>query len=289
MAHLAEPPSPLSEYLEAESAWRQRIEVSLRGEESWLALVGLFWLQEGEQAAGSEAGLPITFPPQAAPALAGHFDVQDGQVVFTRATGARAQVAGQSFDRIDMQPDSADQPTRLQIGRLSMMVVRRGSRLGLRVWDRQNPRRTAFPGRAWFPLDAGWRIPCTYAAYDPPRPVRIPTVLGDSEEELAPGEVVFDRFGQTVHLRVYTCDADGLFLAFSDSTNGNGTYPAGRYLRTSPPVEDQVVLDFNRATNPPCAFTAFATCPLPPEENRLPFAVPAGERFSPGTDDGARA
>ena len=286
---MAGPASPPHDYLEAETAWRQRIEVSLRGEESWLALVGLFWLQDGEQAAGSDTSLPIALPLQTAPALVGHFRVQEGQVVFTRAKGVTAQVAGQSIDQIALEPDTTDHPTRLQIGRVSMIVLRRGSRLGLRVWDRQSPQRSAFPGRVWFRLDPGWRMQGTYVAYDPPRPIRIATILGDSEQELSPGEVVFEHSGQTVHLHVYTCDADGLFLAFSDSTNGSLTYPAGRYLRTRPPVDGQVVLDFNRATNPPCAFTPFATCPLPPEGNRLNFAVPAGERFVPDVDDGPPA
>jgi hypothetical protein len=286
---LAGSASPPQDYLEAETAWRQRIEVSLRGEESWLALAGLFWLQDGEQAAGSDASLPIALPLQTAPALAGHFRVQEGQVVFTPAKGVTAQVAGESIDRIAMEPDTSDHPTRLQIGRLSMIVLQRGPRLGLRVWDRQSPQRSAFPGRVWFPLDPGWRIPGAYVAYDPPRPIRIATILGDSEQDLSPGEVVFDHSGQTIHLHVYTCDAGGLFLAFSDSTNGSLTYPAGRYLRTRPPVDGQVVLDFNRATNPPCAFTAFATCPLPPEGNRLSFAVPAGERFVPDVGDGSPA
>jgi hypothetical protein len=284
MAQTADSPSPRSDYLAAETTWRQRIEASLRGEESWLALTGLFWLRDGVQAAGSDPGLPITLPPQSSPARAGSFVVHEGQVSFTPAEGVAASVAGQSIDRMTLQPDTSEHPTRLEFGSLSMMVIQRGSRLGLRVWDHQSPRRSAFPGRLWYPLDPLWRISCTYVAYDPPRPLQIATILGDWEQELCPGEVVLHHAGRTVHLHVFSSDANGLFLAFADSTNGSETYAAGRYLRSLPPIDGRVELDFNRATNPPCAFTPFATCSLPPEGNLLPFAVNAGERFVPHAD-----
>jgi uncharacterized protein (DUF1684 family) len=177
--------------------------------------------------------------------------------------------------------------THLQIGRLRMIALRRGARLGLRVWDPASPRRSAFPPRTWFPPDPDWRIPGTYAAYDPPRPARIANVLGDIEDDAFPGEVILDHNGHVAHLQVYSGNEHGLFLAFQDTTNRSETYPAGRYLRTSPPIGGQVVLDFNRATNPPCAFTPFATCSLPPEGNSLPYHVTAGEQYRMSNSDGA--
>jgi hypothetical protein len=281
------PEASPANYLNVEAAWRRQIEESLRGEESWLALTGLFWLREGGQAAGADDRLPIVLPNGAAPLLAGTFHLDHGVVTFSASEEAPARVNGEPATSARLEPDTSPTPSRLEIGRLRMLVIRRGERLGLRVWDPGNPRRSSHPPRRWYPVDPAWRLLADVVAYDPPRPVRVVNCLGDMEEETLPGEVIVDHAGHVARLQVYSWDEGGLFLAFRDRTSGESTYPAGRYLRTAAPADGRVILDFNRATNPPCAFTSFATCSLPPRANVLPYGVTAGEQYAGLEDHGA--
>jgi hypothetical protein len=164
-------------------------------------------------------------------------------------------------------------------GTLSIHVIDRGGKKALRVKDSEAERRTRFAGIEHFPVDPAWRIEAEWVPFDRPRAVPIKNILGQESDALVLGEAVFGRDGHTLRLLPIQEAPDGpLFFIISDLTSGAETYGAARFLYADPPRDGKVTLDFNRAINPPCAFTPFATCPLPPKENRLPIAVTAGEK-----------
>jgi hypothetical protein len=276
----APPPDPGA--VAAIEQWQDEREERLR-ESIWLQLVGLHWLEPGEPARfGSAPDAAVAFPAGAAPAHAGTLRVEDGTVVVEPAPGAELTVAGEPVTGPrPLAPDTApDGPDRLGIGRLTAWVIERDGRFALRVADPQSPTRRGFTGLEFFPPDPAWQVPGRYEPFDEPHAVEIPTTVGTTTMN-APGELVFEVDGDRHQLTAFAEDpfAEGFFVVFSDRTSGESTYGAGRFLSVPPPgPEGEVVIDFNRAYNPPCAFSAFATCPLPPPENRLPVAVTAGER-----------
>jgi len=257
--------------------WRQNVEAALRGEESWLSLAGLFWLKPGENSMGSGQHNGILLPEGAAPEVAGSIEFDGNRAVFHSAPGVEARSGEDLIGSILLQPDISDSPKRIRLGDVAFMAVVRAGRWGVRVWNRKHPARDTFPGRRWYPIQDRWLRTARYERYDPPRSIMTENILGDSESAPCPGYVEFDLDGASARLLVTDADADGLFLIFADPTNGNTTYPAGRFLATGPVDGERVLLDFNRAYSPPCAFTPFATCPLPPIENRLPIPIEAGE------------
>jgi uncharacterized protein (DUF1684 family) len=266
--------------------WREEKERSFRGEESWLALVGLFWLAEGENRVGSRLDCLVRLPESAASGVFGAFVVRGDQVTFRAAPGAGASLLGSPLDEADLLPDTSGSPTKITLGPYTLMLIRRGARHAIRVWDRSSSRRQNFPPRQWFPIDPRYRVRADFHRYGNPRPLVVPDVTGGVQEMESPGEVAFDLLGRRVRLIASEEEEGSLFLTFADKTNGVSTYPAGRYLYTGQPEGGTVEVDFNRAYSPPCAFTPYATCPLPPTENRLRFAIEAGERYEGVPDPG---
>ena len=260
--------------------WRQAMDAALRREEGWLSLCGLHWLSPGANRIGSAPGCPLLLPPGSAPAHVGDVVVEGDSARFRAAPGVVALVEGTPVESATLHPDTSPAPTRVRVGEVTFVLVLRGERRGLRVWDRTSPNRRAFPGRTWFPIRQDYVRPATFVRYDPPIPMTIVNVLGDPVIEPCPGHVEFDLAGMPARLLVTEADDDGLFLLFGDATNGDRTYPAGRFLATEAVRGDQVQIDFNRAYSPPCAFTPYATCPLPSPENQLPVPVEAGELFN---------
>lgn len=269
----------------ADAAWVQQVEVlrkerneSLKKEDSWLTLVGLYWLDEGENRFGSSAENKVILPEGKAPAVAGTF-VRKGESVSIRVEpGAKVTQGGKPVTAMDLRKDTDGEPTVLELGSLSFFVVKRGDRIGVRIKDRESPVLAAFHGLDFYPIRPEWRVEARFEPYQPARKVKIPNVLGQISEEDSPGAVVFERDGKTHRLDTLGSVEEGLFLIFADETNGKETYGAGRFLEAAPPKDGKVVVDFNTAYNPPCAFTAFATCPLPPAQNRLAVRVEAGEK-----------
>lgn len=268
-------------YEESVLAWRSRLERTLRAEEGWLALAGLIWLQEGENLLGSAPQCDGRLPEGAAPLRLGTLTLRDGEATLSLAPGVEGTFDGDAGRARRMIPDSEGPPTRARVGRLTLAVIRRGERWGLRVWDREHPARQSFAGRTWYPVDPAYRLEAKFVHFDPPRRIVIANVLGEEDEADSPGAVEFSLHGQPARLVATSGGPDGLFLCFRDATSGAATYGSGRYLETGRPSGGVVVVDFNRAYNPPCAFTPYATCPLPPEGNALPQAVEAGERLPP--------
>ena len=179
---------------------------------------------------------------------------------------------------IDLQIDASGKPTILELGSLNFYLIKRGDRLGVRIKDKQSPLRASFQELDNYPIRPEWRI---VARFEPYKDKKIPiaNIVGLVEDNPSPGAVVFDWQGKTYRIDALEGSPEGgLFLVFGDRTNGKETYGAGRFLDTDPPKDGKVVVDFNTAYNPPCAFTAFATCPLPPAQNKLAVAIEAGEK-----------
>ena len=254
----------------------------LRDPMSWLTLVGLHWLHEGEQQFGGRATNAIVLRAHAGgiPPVAGTLRVVHGRA-FVDAADPSLTIEGRPVPSgLELDDDEAESPTILELGPLRMVVIRRGAgRLGLRVRDTSAAVLRTFAGLPFFPIDPRWRVVgrLERAAAGPTIPV--PDVLGDVNDEPSPGVVAFAVDGQPCRLAALESRPGHLWLVFGDATNGHETYGGGRFLVTGPiQPDDSVEIDFNIAYNPPCVFSPYATCPVPPPGNRLPFRVEAGEQ-----------
>jgi uncharacterized protein (DUF1684 family) len=271
---------PREAYVKSVDAWHAERTARLAAEDGWLSLVGLDWLKPGENTLGTASGSTVLLPEGAAPAQAGTFMVEGSTVRIHLVTGSGILVNGQAVVEATLKTDADGQPDLLRAGRITFYVIRRGSRFGIRMKDPEAPARKAFHGVARFPVDPAWRVEAAYIPYATPQTRAIPTVLGTSEPMTAPGLLRFKLKGRTVTLEPLIEDPvhPELFIIFRDASSGKETYPAGRFLYAAMPKDGKVILDFNRAYNPPCAFSHFATCPLPPKRNDLRIAVRAGEK-----------
>jgi uncharacterized protein len=248
--------------------------------QNWLTLVGLFWLKPGENSFGSDDGNAFVLPKGTAPAKAGTFDLEGKDVTVKFLPGVSGLVAGNNVTSARLDPDASGHPTTLEFGSLRMLVIRRGQRVGVRVKDMRSPAVETYRGATFYPLSATYRIKASWVQSDGKKTVQVPNVLGDVTAAPVVGEAQFRMAGREVSLAAVGGDPTrGLFIIFSDPTRKTETYPAGRFLDTEPVKDGVVVLDFNRAYNPPCSVTPYATCPLPPRENHIPIAIPAGEKY----------
>ena len=244
-------------------AWHERREARLRVPDGWLALAGLHWLAPGENRI---------------PGLPGAFLLEGGQVTLVAAAADGYALDGAPLERRTLATDAAERPDRITLAPgKTIQIIDRGGRLAVRVWDAESPILKGFRGVEAFPPDPRWRIEARWEAYPAPREVEVPSVTGQPQKALAPGKAHFEVGGRAVSLEP-TADGDALFFVFKDATAPKETYGAGRFLAAATPRDGKVILDFNRAYNPPCAFSAFATCPLPTPENVLPVRIEAGEK-----------
>ncbi len=270
--------SPDDAYQAEIEKWRQDRETRLKSDTGWLTVTGLFWLKEGANRFGSDPDNDLVLPA-GAPGLAGVFELNSDKVTVKIQSGATVTSAGEAITEMEMKPDSPGEPTVVALGDLSMYVIKRGGKYAIRLKDKNSRMRKNFTGLKWFPVKPEYRITATFQEYDPAKPIQIPNILGQTEKLPSPGYVTFKLHGKKVRLEPVLEDPDAkeLFFIFKDKTSGVTTYPAGRFLYTELPVEGKVVLDFNKAYNPPCAFTPYATCPLPPPQNRMDISLAAGE------------
>jgi uncharacterized protein (DUF1684 family) len=262
-------------------SWRRRMEASLRADRGWLTLAGLFWLNEGANRFGTSPDNEIMLPGESAPAHAGSLVFHAGTVTLHAAAASGVTVNGQPATVVRLRSDADAAPDLVAVGDLTMLVIQRGKRHAIRMWDRRSPARAAFAGRHWRPVNEAYRLTARFMPHDPPRTVPVPNILGETEQRLSPGYAIFSINGQEHSLDAVT-EGDELFFIFRDQTAGDSSYPAGRFLKAALPQNGQITLDFNRAYSPPCAFTAFATCPLPPPRNHLPLRIEAGELYDQG-------
>ena len=255
-------------YVEQMEQWRALREARLKSDGGWLTVAGLFWLNDGDNSAGTAADCDIRLPAGSAPEHYGVFRFHDGKVSFRKADSAAFA---------DLKADSdKDGPDVLSVNALTMFAIKRGDKVGIRMKDKNSECRRNFTGLHWYPVKPEYRITAKFVAWPEPKNIPIANILGQTEPTPSPGYVVFTVNGVETHMDAVAED-DSLFLIFRDQTAGKTTYGAGRFLNTEMPKDGTVVLDFNQAYNPPCAFTPYATCPLPPPQNRLPVAIEAGE------------
>lgn len=267
-------------FVDEQNTWRAKRDERLRTESGWLTLVGLAWLEEGENAFGSDPSLAVPLPEGKAPRRAGSFFLEKGKVRVVASDDSGVLLQGKPVGARAIVPDDPGPPDVLRLGDLSFFVIRRGDRFGVRVRDAKAKTLLEFEGMDYFPADPKWKIEARWEAYDAPRDVPIPNVLGQIETMKAIGLARFVVEGkeQTLEPVLSEGNPPSLWFIFKDATAGRETYPGGRFLYSGLPKDGRVVLDFNQAYNPPCVFTPYATCPLPPKKNSLSVRVEAGEK-----------
>ncbi len=270
-------PQISADYKLAQLKWRQEVEDSLKGPEGWLAVAGLFWLSPGTNTVGTASQSAVVLPARLGNNLhLATLTLSGTEVTLQVQDQERVKVNGKSVESMVLKADSSGSPDVVQVGTVKFRIIVRGKRVGVRMIDPESEALREFKGCKWFPLSSKFHFRAKYTAYNPVHSVDITNVLGDVSPVKVPGYVEFTIRGKTYKLDAQDA-GDGLFINFRDKTSGDKTYPAGRFLDAPKPMDGFVDLDFNRATNPPCAFTSFATCPLPPRQNVLPVAIEAGE------------
>jgi uncharacterized protein (DUF1684 family) len=249
-------------YQDEIAQWRRQREEALKRDSGWLSVAGLFWLHDGANSFGKDPGNEIVLPD--GPAKAGVFDLHDGKVT-VNMDGTRRELWADSLDVA-------------KVGRLSLFVIKRSDKYGIRLRDPESEYRREFKGIEYYPAQPEYKVTAKWVPEAQKMPIL--NIIGQTESVDSPGYAVFQLHGKEYRLRPYleTSDAKELFYVFRDLTAAKETYGAGRFLYSAMPENGQVVLDFNKAYNPPCAFTPYATCPLPPAENRLAVRIEAGEK-----------
>jgi uncharacterized protein (DUF1684 family) len=283
-------------YADSIQAWRNARVRRLTSDSGWLTVAGLFWLRSGENTFGTDSSNTIVLPPGSAPKRAGSFRLDrtgvSDRVVVHADRDAKVRLAGRdgAADSLITQralaTDESENPDVLKIGRLTLYVIKRGDRLGIRMRDPESALRKEFKGLTAYPIDPAYRVNAQFEPLDPPEKIPVPNIAGYADSMIAPGRLAFVIDGVVCTLTpVHEAPSDTtLFIIFSDDTTELETYGGGRFLYANPPHDGIVVLDFNKAYNPPCAFTPFTTCPMPPEGNKLPVALRAGERKYAGLE-----
>jgi uncharacterized protein len=251
-------------YEDEVEAWHNERVTSLRRPQGWLALVALDWLKEGENKIDSIGTITLT----------------GGVATFQPLPKVQAKIGDAVFPSGVLRTEGGkERPDRVQIGSKVFTIIKRGERFAVRVWDGNAETLKHFTGIERFPVSRQWNVEARWEAYAKPKTVKIASVIpGYLEDYPVPGAAIFSINGQECRLEPVTEGGESLFFIFADKTNGKESYGAGRFLYTDPPKDGKVMLDFNRAQNPPCAFTPYATCPLPPASNRLPVRIEAGEK-----------
>ena len=282
-----EPDAALASEQAAIAKWRSERVESLTSDNGWLTLTGLFWLKEGDNTFGRAPHNSLVLDNAALADTAGSFVMSGHQVRFLARPEGGVTHDGQPVTELDLAADTSGKPTVLASGTLRFYLIERAGNLGVRVRDLDNPHRTGFRGLEYFPVSTDWVVNARFERYQPAHHVKIVNILGMELEMESPGAVVFTRDGHEWRLDAVLEEPGDqeLFIMFADGTSGHETYGAGRFLYIPIPAGDTVPVDFNKAYNPPCALNEFATCPLPPWQNRLKLKVTAGEKkYAGGTD-----
>jgi uncharacterized protein len=265
-------------YTQEIQIWRQDRVQRLTAPTGWLSLVGLEWLKDGVNTLGSAKDNSIVLAK--APAHLGTITLTGGKATIALDAASGAMINGRERPAGELLDDSHEKPTMVAFSTVSFYLVQRGDKFGLRIKDSEAQTRKHFTGIDYFDIDPSWRVEAKWEAYNPPHEVEEPNILGQIDKVIVPGAAVFQRAGKTYRVEpvIETPGDKELFLVFADKTSGKETYGAARFVYTSEPKDGKVIVDFNQAYNPPCAFTAFATCPLPTKQNRLDVRVTAGEK-----------
>jgi uncharacterized protein (DUF1684 family) len=277
-----QPGGDAASYRKQIEAWRAERVDKLKADGGWLTVAGLFWLKPGGNRFGAERGNDIVLPASA-PARAGAFVVEGGRVRVEVEPGVAITLGGKPVSGAALQTDAGGAaPDVLVMGPLTLQIIDRGGRLAVRLKDMQSAARKGWKGTAWYPVNPAYRVIARFEPRPTPTTIAVPTVIGTVEPMPSPGTAWFELGGKTLRLDpVLEPGETQLFFIIRDATSGHATYGGGRFLYADPAKDGHVVLDFNKAYAPPCAFTPYATCPLPPAVNRLGIAVEAGELAPP--------
>jgi uncharacterized protein (DUF1684 family) len=260
--------------------WHNKRIADLKNENGFLNLAGLYWLKEGTNTFGSDPTNEIVFPKNKIPAKAGYYIYSDNTVLLVADKNTMIRINDRNVNReIIYNDDSASNPV-LAYGSLRWNVIKRGDRIGIRLRDMESPSLISFTGIQRYPVNQEWKIRARLLQTPPGKTINITDVLGQTQAQKSPGTLTFDIEGKMFTLDVLEGSDGDYFLIFGDATNGLETYPSGRFIYVPEAGADGTTfIDFNKAYSPPCAFTPYATCPLPPKQNLLPIEVRAGEKF----------
>lgn len=258
--------------------WRAEHQREIGKDFGWLTVVGLDWLKDGDNRVGADRASEVRLPPGSAPARVAVIEYRAGRAVLHPARGVALTLNGKPARETTLREDDDV----LAIGHLQFYLIRRGDRAGVRLKDNDSAARKHFAGLSWYPVDPSWRIEAKFTAWPARHTIAFHNTIGQEEHEPSPGYVTFTRDGREFRLESMV-DEGKLFFVLRDRTSGKTTYGASRFLYAEQQKNGLVTLDFNKAENPPCAFTAYATCPLPPPHNRLALAITAGEKKYAGS------
>lgn len=268
-------------YLKSVQEWKEQRLNSLKSENGWLNLVGLYWLEEGENPFGSSQANNIIFPANA-PEFIGSYSLYQDKISVRIEDDVNVYINDSILKEYDVLTDMDENTSLFKLESFRWYIIKRGEKYGIRLRDLNSPLVEEIKELPYFPVDVNWRVEAQFKKFDSPKEIAIPNVLGDIEYEKCYGELLFKIDGKEYSLMPLGDGVNGnLFLIFGDETSAEETYGAGRFLSVEKPDENgNTYIDFNKATNPPCAFTDYATCPLPPKENILPVRVTAGEKIN---------
>ncbi|MEO5559794.1 MAG: DUF1684 domain-containing protein [Dokdonella sp.] len=278
MSATVETSKPAADYNQQIETWRaQRVE-RLKAPDGWLSLIGLHWLKDGKNRIGSAKDNDVVLAK--GPAHLGVIALKSGKASIELDAKAEATIDDKKVASAELLDDTHEKPTTVAFGSASFYMIDRNGKKGLRVKDTAAETRTHFTAIDSFAIDPSWRVEAKWEAYAPTHSLNIPTVLGTVDKMVVPGKATFTRGGKTYTLLPVLEDKDAkeVWFIIADRTSGKETYGAARFLYADMPKDGKLVIDFNKAYNPPCAFTPYATCPLAPPENRLDLAITAGEK-----------
>jgi len=264
-----------------EMKWREERDKSMRSPTSWLTIAGLFWLDEGENTFGTDKTNKLVLPSGSAPSFCGKFILEEGKVKVIAAEGAGIMINGEEIDEKILTSDNQGNPDVLELNDLRMWIIKRGERYGIRMRDPNAQAYKEYKGLEFFPPSEKFRIKGNFVPYDKEKAIEITTVAGTMAEMISPGSVLFALDGKEYRLEAFKENEENtkLFIVFKDLTNGEETFAKGRFLTADVLDNGKVDLNFNRAVNPPCNYTPFATCPVPPHKaNWLNVHIEAGEK-----------
>jgi uncharacterized protein (DUF1684 family) len=268
-----------TDYTKEIEKWREEREANLKKETGWLTVAGLSWLKEGINTVGPGEKFDVRLTENFKQGKFGEIEFKNGKAVLKVANGVDAQADGKRIAApVDLVSDENGKPTEIGTGTQTFYLIKREERFGIRVKDSNSEARRNFKGLHWFPIDESYKVAARLEAFPEPKEIMVPNVLGGKFKMKSPGILKFSLKGKEYQLQPVD-EGDGtLFMIFRDKSSESETYKSGRFLYADKPVNGEAVLDFNKAENPPCAFTPYATCPLPPPGNSLDVEIKAGEK-----------
>jgi uncharacterized protein (DUF1684 family) len=268
-----------TDYVKEIEKWRSERETNLKKETGWLTVAGLSWLKEGTNTVGAGENFDVRLTDNFKQGKLGEIEFKNGAARLTVEKGIEAQIDGKNITApVDLISDEKGKPTEIRTGTQTFYLIKREERFGIRLKDSNSEARRNFKGLHWFPIEESYKVTARLEAFPEPKEITVPNVLGGSFKMKSPGILKFALNGRECSLQPVLEDDGTLFIIFNDKSSETETYKAGRFLYADKPVNGEAVLDFNKAENPPCAFTPYATCPLPRPENRLAVEIKAGEK-----------